>query len=200
MKNLTQKLYSATLVALASISVIGVSYVFAAPSQPPSSGSGVELPLHVGATGQTKAGALTVGGLLTANGNLNVGGTLSVPTICLNGSCSSGWPSASITPSGVTASHTGYFSNYNYNNGYEYTTTGSIQFNGSGSLVSVSASNCPCIYSYSYGYNICPSSSNIAVSITNFSTRTANYTATCMYSNYLGGTAYPEFTFSGITL
>lgn len=200
MKTISQKLYSSFLVALAFLSIIGVSSVFAAPSQPPSSGAGVDLPLHIGSAGQTKSGALTIGGLLTANGNLNVGGTLSVPTLCLNGACNSGWPSASVTPNSVSASHTGYFNNYTYNNGYQYETSGSIQFNGSGSLINAGASGCPCVYSYSYGYNICPSSSNIVVSVTNFSSRTANYTASCNYPNYLGGTAYPEFTFSGITI
>jgi hypothetical protein len=77
-----------TLMLLAA----GVS--FAAPTQAPSSGTGVSLPLHVGAEAQTKAGELTVSKLNT-------------PQVCLAGDCQSAWPSgSSIAVGSSTYSHT----------------------------------------------------------------------------------------------
>ncbi len=201
MKTIFKRLHSSLLIALAFLSVAGISYVFAAPTQPPSSGTGVDLPLHIGATGQTKAGALTVNGLLTAAGNLNVGGTLSVPTICLNGSCSSSWPAASITPGSASGSTSYYFGSYSsYNNGtYYYTVSGNLTMSGSGSLINAALSgSCPCIYSYSYGYNVCPTSSAVATTITNFSARTISFTGTCGYNGYVQGNG--NLSFTGITI
>ena len=98
--------------ALAILSFAGTTYVFAAPTQPPSSGAGVDLPLHIGSAAQVKAGDLTVNGTLTAAGNLNVGATLSTPYLCLNGNCQSTWPSANSIQSGSGTGPTPIGSNY----------------------------------------------------------------------------------------
>ena len=89
-------------VALASLSIVGVAYTFAAPTAPPSSGVGVPLPLNVGSTAQVKAGALTVQGLLTASGGVTVpsGGQ-----ICFGTSCKTTW-SSSVTAASTTLSGT----------------------------------------------------------------------------------------------
>jgi hypothetical protein len=196
MKNILKKFHASFLVALAFVSIAGISYVFAAPTQPPSSGSGVDLPLHIGSAGQTKAGDLTVSGTLTASGALNVGGTLSVPTVCLNGSCNSSWPSASVTPSSASGSSSYYFgSYYTYNNGYVFNVSGSATLSGSGSLINANlVGGCPCFWGY-----YCATNHNITVEITNFSSRTVSYTGTCTYNNssfYTNG----NFNFTGITI
>jgi len=196
MQSFIRKFYTIFLVVFASLSILGTSYVFAAPTQPPSSGTGVDLPLHIGSAAQTKSGALTVNGTLTAGGALNVGGTLSTPTICLSGSCSSSWPSASVTPSSASGNVNHYFGNYNtYNNGYVYDVSGTATLSGSGSLINASVSGgCPCIYGYQ-----CPTASKLSVEVTNFSSRTVSYSGTCKYNNSGFYTSAP-INFIGITI
>ncbi len=135
-KRLRSLCLQAMTVVVATVSIVGVGYVFAAPTAPPP-GSTIPLPLHVGSTAQTKAGALTIQGLLTASagltvtGNASVSGSLSAPTICLNGDCKSAWPSGgggTATTTNTAAYYTGgyCYSGYNYSqmafyfNGYGY--------------------------------------------------------------------------------
>lgn len=197
MKNTRSIFRSVFIVTLAILFIGGVSSVFAAPTQPPASGSGVDLPLHVGGAGQTKAGALTVNGTLTASGALNVGGTLSVPTICLNGSCSTGWPAASVTPSSASANTTIYM-NYCNNcggaGGWKYNGSTTVTVGSSGTLINAyPTAGCPQLSGYNAVY------SDVIVSIANPFSRTANVSVVCGYDNWI---SWPNatFTIGGITI
>lgn len=173
--NIFKSLPSVLFGALVTFSLLIASISFAAPTQPPSSGSGVDLPLNIGPNAQTKSGALTVGGTLTANGALNVGGTLSAPTLCLSGDCKSSWPASSalqagsamgpnpVNPSSVNSFYnnyqqwntTLYYSNgqqYSTYNNYGYGETFSATVNGSGTVVSTTNVSMKCFYSYNW-YN-----------------------------------------------
>ena len=90
-------------IAVASLTLIlGTGYVFAAPSSPPSAGTGVDLPLTVGSTAQVKEGNLTINGQLEVNG-----------TMCINGDCQTEWPSGGIVP--FTVSGAAFIPGYCFN-------------------------------------------------------------------------------------
>ena len=93
--------YSGTAVAALTL-ILGTGYVFAAPSSPPSAGTGVDLPLNVGSTAQVKEGNLTINGQFEVNG-----------TMCINGDCQTSWPSGGIQVS--TVSGAAFIPNYCYN-------------------------------------------------------------------------------------
>lgn len=179
----------------------GVS--FAAPTQPPSSGSGVELPIHVGSEAQTKAGNLTVQGQVDAT------------SLCISGDCKTSWPSSSVqstTSSGSTSSNVGSctFTQYdnNTNNYYcDLSYSVNVSTSGPGVPVSIASSSvlvdgaswnwctvngnyayqlCPCSSYYSYN---CPSSSQTLSSSVTLSGSTITFSGTKrFYGQYYNNT------------
>jgi hypothetical protein len=101
--SLKQSVRNGLLVAVASLGLVGVGYVFAAPTAPPP-GSNLSLPLTRGAGAEIKAGALTV------QGGLTVTNTLTVDRICLAGDCQTEWPSGGGLTGSMTLNGAGYHS------------------------------------------------------------------------------------------
>lgn len=155
----------ALVVACASIAILGVGYVFAAPTAPPP-GSTVDLPLTRGSNAETKTGPLTVSARFTAN------------EICLGGSCKTAWPTSNLqvgyaTVSGLQTivtssynyygSHTYYYYQYNqqysqYSNYYWSDQNFSITMplSVTGVALSASLSTYPRCYSANSGYGYTP--------------------------------------------
>lgn len=99
------------LIALSFMALIGVGYVFAAPTAPPSEGVGVAVPLNIGSEAQTKAGDLTVSGTLTST-------TLNVDEICLAGECKTEWPGANVPATISGANYASITTGGSYSYGY----------------------------------------------------------------------------------
>lgn len=99
----------ALVVACASVAIVGVGYVFAAPTAPPP-GSTVDLPLTRGSNAETKTGPLTVAARFTAN------------EICLGGSCKTTWPTSNLQVgyTTVTGQANLVTSTYNYYGSHTY--------------------------------------------------------------------------------
>lgn len=106
---LKQSVRNGLLVAGVSLGLVGIGFVFAAPTAPPP-GSNLSLPLTRGAGAEIKAGALTV------QGGLTVTNTLTVDRICLAGDCQTEWPSGGVSGS-ATVNGAGYHTS-SYCNGY----------------------------------------------------------------------------------
>lgn len=120
-KQFKKVLSNGFLIALSFMVLVGIGYVFAAPSTPPSSGVGVSLPLTVGSEAQTKAGDLTVSGTLstpTLNATTVTGTTLNIDEICLAGDCQTTWPSGGgLEAATVSGAAYPYITGYTYHYG-----------------------------------------------------------------------------------